>query len=204
MANLNKVMLIGRLTRDPEIRMTPSGTPVADMGLAVNRFYKSQSGDRQEETAFVDLTAWGRQAELAQQYLGKGRQLFVEGYLKFEQWQSQDGQKRNKLSVTVLDMQFLDRPGEGGDNSGGGGGDNRQYNSGGGQQYGGGGGYGGGQQYGGGGGNRQYGGGGQPYGGGGQKGGNYQPTPDDGGGPSDDFGDPGFGEGPPSDDDIPF
>lgn len=114
MANLNRVLLIGRLTRDPELRYTAGGTAVADFGLAVNRRRK-QGDEWGEEVAYVDLTAWGRTAELANQYLAKGRQVFVEGYLKFDQWTSQDGQKRSKLGVTIENMQFLDgRGGEGG------------------------------------------------------------------------------------------
>jgi len=113
MANLNKVLLIGRLTADPEIRYTPSGLNIANMRLAVNRYRKGQDGNRIEETAYVDLTAFGRTAELAQQYLKKGRQVFVEGALHFEQWDDKNtGQKRNKLSVTVENLQFLDGRGE--------------------------------------------------------------------------------------------
>lgn len=119
MANLNKVLLIGRLTRDPELRHTPSGAAVADFGLAVNRFYKGQDGSRQEETAFVDVTAWGKQAELASQYLQKGRQVFIEGRLQFRQWTSPEGQKRSKLDVVIENMQFLDSRGEGGEGGGG-------------------------------------------------------------------------------------
>lgn len=115
MANLNKVLLIGRLTRDPELRYTPSGTPLAEFGIAVNRFRKGQDGNRQEETAFVDITAWGKTGELAHQYLKKGRQVFIEGHLKFDSWTSQDGQKRSKLGVVVDNMQFIDsRQEEGG------------------------------------------------------------------------------------------
>jgi single-strand DNA-binding protein len=115
MANLNKVLLIGRLTADPEIRYTPSGLNIASMRMAVNRRRKGQDGNWTEEVAYVDVTAFGKTAELAQQYLKKGRQLFVEGYLHFEQWDDKNsGQKRNKLSVTVENLQFLDGRGEGG------------------------------------------------------------------------------------------
>lgn len=107
MANLNKVLLIGRLTRDPELRYTPSGTPLCEFGLAVNRFFKGKDGARQEETTFVDVTAWSRTAELANQYLKKGRQAFVEGYLKLDQWTTPEGQKRSKLSVVADSLQFL-------------------------------------------------------------------------------------------------
>lgn len=118
MANLNKVMLIGNLTRDPELRHTPSGMAVADFGLAVNRQRKGADGNRIEEVTFVDVTAFGKQAEVIQQYTRKGRPLFVEGHLKLDQWTAQDGQKRSKLSVVVENFQFLDSKGSGG--SGGG------------------------------------------------------------------------------------
>lgn len=109
MANLNRVFLIGRLTRDPEMRYTQSGTAICNFGLAVNRTWKGQDGQKQEDTTFVDITAWGRTGELAQQYLAKGRQVFLEGYLKFEQWEDRNGGgKRSKLSVTAENLQFLD------------------------------------------------------------------------------------------------
>lgn len=119
MANLNKVLLIGRLTRDPELRYTPSGAAVADFGIAVNRFYKGKDGSRQEDTAFVDITAWARTAELAGQYLKKGKQVFIEGHLKFDSWTTQEGQKRSKLTVVCDNMQFLDGPGGPGEEGGG-------------------------------------------------------------------------------------
>lgn len=118
MANLNKVFLIGRLTRDPQLRYTPSGTPVADLGMAVNRFRKGQDGQSQEETAFVDVTLWSKMAETATQYLKKGRQVFFEGHLKFDQWDSPEGQRRSKLTVVAEKMEFLDGRGDG-DNAGG-------------------------------------------------------------------------------------
>lgn len=114
MANLNKVMLIGNLTRDPELRHTPSGMAVADFGLAVNRQRKGADGNRIDEVTFVDVTAFGKQAEVIQQYTRKGRPLFVEGHLKLDQWTSQDGQKRSKLSVVIENFQFLDSKGSGG------------------------------------------------------------------------------------------
>ena len=122
MASLNKVLLMGNLTRDPELRHTPSGLAVADFGLAVNRQRKGQDGNRIDETTFVDLTAFGRQAEVMCQYLKKGRPVFVEGHLKLDQWTSQDGQKRSKLSVIIENFQFLDSQGPGGGGPGGGGG----------------------------------------------------------------------------------
>lgn len=147
MANLNRVLLIGRLTRDPEVRHTPNGSVVADFGLAVNRTWKGNDGQQQEETTFVDVTAWGRTAELAGQYLAKGRQVFVEGRLKLDQWDDKtSGQKRSKLTVVVENLQFLDAKGEGGGPQGGGGGGDYSRAGGGGRSggQGGQGGYGGG------------------------------------------------------------
>src|SRR6218665_1090058 len=108
MANLNKVMLIGNLTRDPELRYTPKGTAVADIALAINRVWNNEQGQKQEETTFVDITLWGRQAELAQQYLTKGRGAYVEGRLQMDTWDDkQTGQKRSKLKVVAESLQFL-------------------------------------------------------------------------------------------------
>jgi len=107
MANLNKVMLIGNLTRDVELRYTPGGTAVCSFGLATNRKWKNKQGEQQEEVTFVDVEAWARTAELCQQYLSKGSPLFVEGRLKLDQWQSKDGQRRSKLKVVIENMQFL-------------------------------------------------------------------------------------------------
>lgn len=110
MASLNKVFLIGNLTRDPEVRYTGQGTACAKLGLAVNRTYQSQTGERKEDVCFVDLVMWAKQAELAERYLKKGRPIFVEGRLSFSSWQGQDGQKRSKLEVTVERFQFLGAP----------------------------------------------------------------------------------------------
>ena len=108
MANLNKVLILGNLTRDPELRYTPKGTAVADIGIAVNRVWNNEQGQRQEETTFVDVTLWGRQAELAQQYLTKGRGVFIEGRLQMDTWDDkQTGQKRSKLKVVAENLQFL-------------------------------------------------------------------------------------------------
>lgn len=108
MANLNKVLLLGNLTRDPEVRYTPKGTAVADIGLAINRVWNNEQNQRQEETTFVDITLWGRQAELAQQYLGKGRGVFIEGRLQMDTWEDKaSGQKRSKLKVVAENLQFL-------------------------------------------------------------------------------------------------
>jgi single-strand DNA-binding protein len=115
MANFNKVILMGNLTRDPQLSYTPNNTAVCDFGLAVNRKYRGQDGEMRDETCFVDLRAWGRQAETINQYMNKGRPLLVEGRLRFAQWEGKDGQKRSKLSVTVENFQFVGgAPGGGG------------------------------------------------------------------------------------------
>jgi single-strand DNA-binding protein len=117
MANLNKVMLIGNLTRDPELRYTPKGTAVADITLAINRIWNNEQNVRQEETIFVEVTLWGRQAELAQQYLSKGRLAYIEGRLQMDTWDDKEtGKKRSKLKVIGETLQFLP------DGKGGGGG----------------------------------------------------------------------------------
>lgn len=120
MANLNKVMLIGNLTRDPDVRYTPKGTAVTDIALAVNRYFSSDSGERREETTFVDITLWGRQAEVAGQYLKKGRPVYIEGRLQLDSWEDKtSGQKRSKLKVVGEQMQLLgSRDGGGGGGSG--------------------------------------------------------------------------------------
>jgi single-strand DNA-binding protein len=117
MASYNKVLLMGNLTRDPEIRYTPKGTAVAELGLAVNRVFTTDTGEKREETTFVDITVWGRQAETASEYLKKGRPVFVEGRLQMDTWEDkQSGQKRSKLKVVADQVTFLgSRPeGEGG------------------------------------------------------------------------------------------
>ena len=120
MANLNKVLLIGRLTRDPETRTTQSGSTVTQIGLAVNRTYtRRDSGERVEETCFVDVEAWGRTGETIQRYMNKGRQIFIEGRLKFDSWE-RDGQRRSKLSVVCENFQFIDSQSGGGGGGGGG------------------------------------------------------------------------------------
>jgi single-strand DNA-binding protein len=108
MASYNKVLLLGNLTRDPELRVTPKGTAVCQFGLAVNRQFKDESGQTREEVTFVDLEAWGKQAETIAKFLTKGRPLFVEGRLKFDQWDDKaSGQKRSKLKVVLENFQFL-------------------------------------------------------------------------------------------------
>ena len=120
MANLNKVMFIGRLTRDPEVRTFASGGKVANFGFAVNNRRKNpQSGQWEDEPVFIDMAVFnrgenGRQADMAEQSLRKGHQVFVEGHLKLDQWTSQDGQKRSKLSVVVDNFQFLEPRSESG------------------------------------------------------------------------------------------
>jgi single-strand DNA-binding protein len=108
MPNLNKVFLMGNLTRDPQLRYTPSQMAVCEFGLAVNRKSRLNSGEMKEEVTFVDITAWGKQAENISKYVTKGRPLYVEGRLTFDQWTGQDGQKRSKLRVTLENFQFLD------------------------------------------------------------------------------------------------
>ena len=121
MANLNKVMLIGNLTRDPETKYLPKGTAVAEFGLAVNRKYKTDTGDLKEETMFVEISLWGRQAEIAKEYLTKGRSVYIEGRLQLDTWDDkQSGQKRSKLRVVGETFQMLGSRGESGGGSGGG------------------------------------------------------------------------------------
>lgn len=107
MASLNKVLMIGRLTRDPEKRSTPGGTTVTEFGMALNRRFRGADGKDREETCFVDVTVWGRQGEVAANYLRKGAQVFIEGRLRMDEWE-RDGQKRRKLSVVAENFQFLD------------------------------------------------------------------------------------------------
>ena len=109
MPDLNKVFLVGRLTRDPELRYTPQGTAVCKMGLAVSRFYKSRDGERKEDTTFVNVEAWDRQAEYCGENLKKGRPVLVEGSLKSSQWEDKNtGQKRTSLDVRAQRIQHLD------------------------------------------------------------------------------------------------
>lgn len=110
MANLNKVMLIGNLTRDPQLRYTPNQTAVVEFGLATNRKYKGQDGTLKEDTCFVDCVAFAKPAETINKYLNKGSSLFVEGRLTFDSWTAQDGTKRSRLRVTVENFQFLGSP----------------------------------------------------------------------------------------------
>lgn len=121
MPNFNKVILMGNLTRDPEVKYTSSGTAIAKLGMAINRYWRNQDGQQQEETTFVDVDAFGRQAETIGQYLKKGRPIMVEGRLKLDQWDDkQTGQKRSKMGIVLENFQFLDSRGEGGGGGGGG------------------------------------------------------------------------------------
>ncbi len=122
MASFNKVLLVGNLTRDPQVRYTPGGTAVAEIGLAVNRsWFDKQANQRREETTFVDITLWGRQAEVAGEYLAKGRSVLIEGRLQLDQWEDKtSGEKRSKLKVVAENMQMMGGRGEGvGPDSGG-------------------------------------------------------------------------------------
>ena len=114
MASFNKVILLGNLTRDPELRYTPKGTAVARLGLAVNRRWTGEDGQPKEEVTFIDIDAFGKQAELISQYLKKGRALFVEGRLRLDQWEDkQTQQKKSRLGVVLESFQFVDGPGRG-------------------------------------------------------------------------------------------
>jgi single-strand DNA-binding protein len=111
MATLNKVFLIGNLTRDPELRVTPKGTSICQFGLAVNRQFKDEGGQSHDETTFVDIEAWGKQGELVAKFLSKGAPAMIEGRLKFDQWEDkQTQQKRSKLKIVLENVQFLGAP----------------------------------------------------------------------------------------------
>ncbi len=120
MANLNKVQLIGNITRDPEIKYTPKGSAVTDLGMAINRYYTTETGEKREEVTFIDVTLWGRQAEIAGEYCKKGRPVYIEGRLQLDSWEDKaTGQKRNKLRVVGDSMQLLGpKPGGAGSSSG--------------------------------------------------------------------------------------
>lgn len=122
MPNLNKVQLMGNITRDPEVRYTPKGTAVTDISLAINRTYSSDDGQRHEETTFVDITFWGRQAEIIGEYMKKGRPIYVEGRLQLDTWEDKtSGQQRSRLKVVGENFQFLGSRDDGGGSSRGGG-----------------------------------------------------------------------------------
>ena len=114
MPNYNKVMLMGRLTRDPEVRYSANGTAITNIGLAVNRNWRNQDGQTQEEVTCVDVTAFGKRGEAVGQYLKKGRPIFIEGHLRMDQWDDkQTGQKRSKLAIIMDAFEFIDSRGEG-------------------------------------------------------------------------------------------
>lgn len=107
MASFNKVILIGNLTRDPELRVTGSGLSICKLGLAVNRNYTNKDGESKDETTYVDVDSFGKQAEILGKYMQKGRPLMIEGRLKLDQWESNEGQKRSKLGVVLESFQFI-------------------------------------------------------------------------------------------------
>ncbi len=111
MANMNKVFLIGNLVRDPELRYIPSGEAVANLRIAVNRFYTTKEGEKKKETCFITVVAWRRQAENCGEYLSKGSSILVEGRLRESQWETSTGEKRSRIEVTANQIQFLDRRG---------------------------------------------------------------------------------------------
>jgi single-strand DNA-binding protein len=116
MASLNKVLLMGNLTRDPELRYTPGGAAVCTLGVAMNRRYTTARGEDKEEVCFVDVEAWGKWAEACGSYLRKGAPVFIEGRLRYDQWEDRDtGKKRSRLVVTAERGQFLGQPSRGGE-----------------------------------------------------------------------------------------
>jgi len=124
MANLNKVMLMGNLTRDVELRSLPSGNSIAQLAIAVNRQWTGQDGEKREEVTYVDCEAWGKTGEIMAKYLAKGRPVYIEGRLKLDSWDDKEsGQKRSKMKVVVESFQFIDSGNRGGAAGGGGGGD---------------------------------------------------------------------------------
>ncbi len=114
MANLNKVFLIGNLTRDPELRYIPSGSAVATFTIGVNRVWKTPTGEKKEQATFIRIVVWGRRAEVCGEYLTKGSPVFVEGRMQSRDWQTQDGQKRNTVEVVADNIQFMSSRGAGG------------------------------------------------------------------------------------------
>lgn len=109
MGSINRVFLMGNVTRDPELRQTPSGLAVLDLGLAVNERYKNKAGEQVETTCFVDVVVWGRSAEACKQYVAKGAPIMIEGRLQLDRWETNDGQKRSRLRVRADRVQFLAR-----------------------------------------------------------------------------------------------
>jgi single-strand DNA-binding protein len=119
-ASLNKVLLMGNLTRDPEVKYTPKGTAVGDLAIAINDTYKAQDGTIKETVTYVDIEVWGRAAENCKQYLTKGRPIFVEGQLRLDQWETPQGEKKSRMKVRADRVQFLGGGGGGGGSRGGG------------------------------------------------------------------------------------
>lgn len=113
MANLNKVLLMGNLTRDPEMRVTPSGHSICKFSLAINRTWRDRDGNQQNDTTFVDVDSFGKQAEVISKYMTKGRGIFVEGRLRLDQWENSAGEKRNKMMVVLENFQFVGGRGDG-------------------------------------------------------------------------------------------
>jgi len=120
MASLNKVFLMGNLTRDPEVRHTPKGTAVGDLAMAINMSYRAQDGTEKEEVCYVDVVVWGRQAETCRDYLSKGAPVFVEGRLQLDQWEGPEGEKKSRMRVRADRVQFLSRGGGAGGGTRGG------------------------------------------------------------------------------------
>lgn len=122
MSSFNKVLLMGNLTRDPELRYTSGGSPVCNFSMAINRYYNDKQGERKEETTFMRITVWGKQGEHCAQYLAKGRSVFVEGRLQSRSWETEDGQKRSAVDVVADNVQFIGgrgaAPGGGGKDEG--------------------------------------------------------------------------------------
>lgn len=114
MGSLNRVFLMGNLTRDPQVRKTPSGSAVSDLGVAVSDSYTNKSGEKVETTCFADVVVWGRQAETCGQFLAKGSAVVVEGRLEYDQWETQQGEKRSRLRVRADRVQFIGRPAKAG------------------------------------------------------------------------------------------
>jgi single-strand DNA-binding protein len=114
MANLNKVFLMGNLTRDPELRYTPSGSPVCEFGMAINRTYKTGSGEQREEVCFVDVVMWGRRGVVISEYMTKGRPIFIEGRLQYDSWETAEG-RRSRLRVVADNFELIGGRGQGGE-----------------------------------------------------------------------------------------
>ena len=119
MASFNKVILLGNLTRDPELRYTPQGAAVCEFSIAMNRVFTSKAGEKKEEVTFIEIVTWARTAEICAEYLKKGRPVFIEGRLQQDRWEQPDGQKRSRIKVTAERVQFLGGPPGGGPARGG-------------------------------------------------------------------------------------